>query len=196
TTQLSPHLALVERVHVHRTAYVGMVESTGSFFLPIPYAQEEVVGKRVMRGARTVWTSHGVVEDRRLAPSPDEQRLLLWERVALPDYRWRILDTSGGPVVTVAELTPLGHVEERGVHASPGYLVRFLGWSPDSRSIEAETELVEIAPNPDGGLGIQTFIRELWTIDASTGAAKRTERCTRPNDEWTDGPCADRPRAR
>lgn len=194
TTQLSPHLTLVERVHSDRRAYVGMVESTGSFFFPFPAAQEKVVGKRVMRGSTTVWAGEGLEVERRLAPSPDERYLLVWEMVPLPQYRWRILDTSGGRAITLRELVPL-RVDPTGIPDIPGYLVHFRGWSPDSRSVNAMTTQVEYAPVPSGGTGIPTFIRELWTIDASSGAATRTRRCERPNNEWTDGPCADLPGA-
>lgn len=185
-------LTLVERVHLERTPYVGMAESTGDFWLPIPWQQERIVSRRVMHGDTVLWTPGPEGEKQmEISHSPDGKRLLLWARDA--ELRWRLIDAGGGQMIALPPLRPASFDPQRGEH--PAWRLRVRGWSRDSRSISVELEGSErTRESSPAAAGRYVAYRELWTIDAGDGSATRAQHCEQPvanRQNWDRTPCAD-----
>ena len=185
-------LTLVERVHLDRTPYVGMAESTGEFWLPIPWQEERIVSRRVMHGDTVLWTPGPQKEDQmELSHSPDGKRLLLWARTA--ELRWRLIDAGGGTMTAIPAMRPENFDPRRSEY--PAWRIRVRGWSRDSRAVYVElegTERERALSRP--GSDQYVAYRELWTIDAADGSATRTQHCEQPvadRQNWDRTPCAD-----
>jgi len=188
---LAGGLTMVERVHVTRTPYVGMAESGGSFFLPIPYQTSDVESWRVMRGDSVVWQPEPGELEMQLSFSPDGKHLLVWDQVALNP--WHVHEVAGPGEATVAPMRSA--TSQPSVSGMPDGLFRVLGWSSDSRRVYAALEGVDLKPPMRDGMLQPYPYREVWAIDAAIGATTRLQRCEKPEPgtfpSWDGTPCAD-----
>ncbi|HEX2717421.1 MAG TPA: hypothetical protein VHM67_07050 [Gemmatimonadaceae bacterium] len=185
-------LTMVERVHVTRRPYSGMVESTGSFFLPIPDQASHVESWRVMRGDSVIWApSDPLEQEMRLSFSPDGRRVLLWMILAMKP--WRVIDLRSGRSITVDSIRSAS--PSTSLIDMPEGLFSVMGWSRDSRRVYVALGGSDLKPPMRDGMLQPYPFREVWAIDAATGTTIRVQRCEKAEPgnlpSWTGTACAD-----
>ena len=145
-----------------------------------------------MHGDTVLWTPGPEQESRmELSHSPDGKRLLLWARTAEP--QWRLIDALGGQMTAIPPLRPENFDPRRSEY--PAWQIRVRGWSRDSRTVYVELEGTEHERQPSRpASGHYLAYRELWTIDAADGSARRAQHCEQSvadRQNWDGTPCAD-----
>ena len=174
TTRMG-RFTLVERVHVTRHPFIHLAESGRDAYIPIPYANEEIVGQRLVVNDTTVWIAPEPDGPYFADPSPDGSMVVMRPHTSI--YPWRVVHASGAEVLV--EIPDNLWRNERG-----DYPFHFWRWSDDGRTIDAYTR--GWRPDEQAGPGVLTSYRRIWRIDPEDGSSEVIAACEQPFSEQPD----------
>lgn len=161
-TKLSEHLVFVDRIEADRSPF--------TYYLPVPSRWDHSIEERIELDGAPIWRMKGPSEpqyflrDVDAVLSPDGRHVALVPRIPLAELT--ILDVPAHKVVDAIDPP-----NDSG-HDFYGRWLRFLHWSPDSRSLVTAHDDFDLQEH-----GVTLRTRDIWNVDALTGEPTRGGRC-------------------
>ena len=165
TVEITPRVVLREHHLRQWSLFIGIADSSGSVFLPIPYASDTIISTDLLMEGHGV-RSYGPYAD--FYSSPDQRVILVEPGLHAKPFELLNVDTGAMVRVDVPPGVPQSHYFV--------YPFGFLRWSGD-------TVIVEVTGTYVKGPGRLLAYRELWEIDATTGGASHISREEQP---WSE----------